>query len=147
MKFTSPENITKSEKLLIDAINSELNLEAIERFLLEKHRLTLQAGIDCKDGDLVVHNDAVAYKFNFEVRVPFSVIFDRQGECLDISTLSGGFEEEDKDKEILHDSSSVTDDDIRFTADDVERAAPDEKVEQMASNIADMISEINEDDD
>jgi hypothetical protein len=136
MRFTSPENIIKSEKLLIDTINAELNMETIKKFLLEKHKLTLQEEIDYKDGDLVVHNDAVAYKFNFEVKVPFSVIFDRQGECLDIAALSDIFKKENKEEifakeEIIKDKKSVT----------------DEKVEQMASNIADMISEINEGDE
>ncbi|RLC24173.1 MAG: hypothetical protein DRH93_05330, partial [Deltaproteobacteria bacterium] len=82
---------------------------------------------------LIVHNDTIAYKFDFEIKVPLSVIFNREGECLEISTLRDDFDGEDED--------------ILLQEED---AAPqpsheqDDKVAQMASNIADMISEINQ---
>ena len=136
MKLTSQENIAQSEKEFIDTINAELDWEAIEKLLLEKHKFTLQEEIDYKNGNLIVYNDNIAYKFDFEIKVPLSVIFNRQGECLEISTLMDDFEKEDeqllmKEDEIIPDNN--------FMADD--------KTEQMASNIADMISEINEGDE
>ena len=136
MKLTSQENIAQSEKEFIDTINAELDWEAIEKLLLEKHKFTLQEEIDYKNGNLIVYNDNIAYKFDFEIKVPLSVIFNRQGECLEISTLRDDFEKEDeqllmKEDEIIPDNN--------FMADD--------KTEQMASNIADMIPEINDGDE
>ena len=136
MKLTSQENIAQSEKEFIDTINAELDWEAIEKLLLEKHKFTLQEKIDYKNGNLIVYNDNIAYKFDFEIKVPLSVIFNREGECLEISTLRDDFEKEDeqllmKEDEIIPDNN--------FMADD--------KTEQMASNIADMISEINDGDE
>ena len=87
MKLTNPEIIQESEKEFIDTINAELDWDAIEKMLLEKHSFTLQDEIDYKNGDLIVYNDKIAYKFDFEIKVPLSVIFNRQGECLEISTL------------------------------------------------------------
>ena len=123
MKLTNPETIQESEKEFIDNINAELDWEAIEKILFEKYSFTLQEEIDYKNGDLVVCNDAIAYKFDFEIKVPLSVIFNREGECLEISTAPENFSEGDEDT-----------------------LAPeqDDKVAQMASNIADMISEINQ---
>ncbi len=136
MKLTNPEAIQENEKDFIDTINAELDWEAIEKMLLEKHKFTLQEEIEYKEGDLVVHNNQIAYKFDFEIKVPLSVVFNREGECLDISTVRDDFQ----------------DDDDSFTADDNlslpegEKPKQTDKVAQMASNIADMISEINQGD-
>ena len=138
MKLTSPDNIAQSEKEFIDTINAELDWEAIEKLLLEKHQFTLQEEIDYKDGDLIVHNDAIAYKFDFEIKVPLSVIFNRQGECLEISTLRDDFKKEDEDPVMIEDEDAIPPD---------KNFMPDDKTDQLASNIADMISEINEEDE
>ncbi len=97
MKLTDPESIQESEREFIDTINAELDWEAIEKMLLEKHSFTLQEEIDYKDGDLVVYKDNIAYKFDFEIKVPLSVIFNREGECLEISTVRDDLEDEIED--------------------------------------------------
>lgn len=134
MKLTNPVTIQESEKEFIDTINAELDWEAIEKMLLEKHQFTLQEEIEYKDGDLVVHNDQIAYKFDFEIKVPLSVIFNRDGECLEISTVRDDYQDEE-DVFAKGDESL----DSRDT-----QPGQTDKVAQMASNIADMISEINQ---
>ncbi|MBU1194894.1 MAG: hypothetical protein KKE62_12660 [Proteobacteria bacterium] len=136
MKLTSQETIQESEKEFIDTINAELDWEAIEKMLLEKHGFTLQDEIEYKDGDLVVYNDSIAYKFDFEIKVPLSVIFNRDGECLEISTVREDFESEDE--------SGMNETRTKEFSDHPE---PEDRVAQMASNLADMISEINQGDE
>lgn len=126
MKLTNPESIQESEKEFIDTINAELDWEAIEKMLLEKHQFTLQEEVDYKSGDLIVYKDQIAYKFDFEIKVPLSVIFNRDGECLDISSMR-----EDEPVEPV----------------EALKERHDERVGQMASDIADMITEINQGDD
>jgi len=133
MKLTNPATIQESEKEFIDTINAELDWEAIGKVLFEKHSFTLQEEIDYKNGDLIVHNDTIAYKFDFEIKVPLSVIFNREGECLEISTLRDDFDAEDENISLLEEGT-----DPQVSSDQ------DDKVAQMASNIADMISEINQ---
>ncbi|MDM8536494.1 hypothetical protein QUF70_07070 [Desulfobacterales bacterium HSG17] len=147
MKLTSQDNIAESEKEFIDTINAELDWEAIEKMLLEKHQFTLQEEIDYKDGDLIVHNDNIAYKFNFEIKVPLSVIFDREGECLEISTMRDDFESESETEILSEDDEEalLLEDNDEIISDD--NLSPEDKVGQMASNIADMISEINQGDE
>ncbi|MFA5905472.1 MAG: hypothetical protein WC836_16190 [Desulfobacula sp.] len=135
MKLTNPETIQESEKEFIDTINAELDWDAIEKLLFEKHSLTLQEEIDYKNGDLVVYKDRIAYKFDFEIKVPLSVVFDRQGECLDISTMREGFEEK-RENEIENEMNLFS-----------LRSEKKDKVTQMALDIADMISEINQGDE
>jgi len=138
MKLTSQENIAQSEKEFIDTINAELDWEAIEKLLFEKHKFTLQEDIDYKNGNLIVYKDNIAYKFDFEIKVPLSVIFNREGECLEISTLRDDFEKEDEESLMIEDEDAIPPD---------KNFMPDDKTGQMASNIADMISEINEEDE
>jgi hypothetical protein len=136
MKLTNPETISESEKEFIDTINAELDWEAIEKMLLEKHGFTLQEEIDYKQGDLVVHDNEIAYRFDFEIKVPLSVIFNRDGECLEMSTVRDDFEEEDTDQKPGNEPSAS-------------RTPPEQenKVAEIASTIADMISEINQGDE
>ncbi len=136
MKLTNPEIIQESEKEFIDTINAELDWEAIEKLLLEKHSFTLQEEIGYKDGDLVVYNDNIAYKFDFEIKVPLSVIFNRQGECLKMSTLRDDFEDENEEALFQEENPTPS-----------IKPEQNDKVGQMASNIAGMISEINHGDD
>lgn len=138
MKLTSQENIAQSEKEFIDTINAELDWEAIEKLLLEKHKFTLQEEIDYKNGNLIVYNDNIAYKFDFEIKVPLSVIFNREGECLKISTLRDDFENQDEESFMIEDEDAIPPD---------KNFRPDDKTGQMVSNIADMIYEINEGDE
>ncbi len=86
MKLTTPESIQENEKEFIDTINAELDWDAIEQLLFDKHGFILQDEVAYRNGDLVVHDNQIAYKFDFEVKVPLSVIFNRRGECVDLST-------------------------------------------------------------
>lgn len=131
MKVTNPELIQESEKEFIDTINAELDWEAIEKLLMQKHKIALQDEVDYKNGDMVVFDNRIAYKFDFEIKVPLSVVFNRQGECLDISTSRQDAEAREPGP--------------REMAEIKDRSS--EKVEQLASSIADMISEINQGDD
>ncbi|WP_022669384.1 hypothetical protein [Desulfospira joergensenii] len=139
MKLTNPESIKESEKEFIDTINAELDWEAIEKMLIEQHHFTLQDEVDYKNGDLIVHNDQIAYRFDFEIKVPLSLIFNRQGECLEMSTLGG----DSDDEEDLLDADPDSESEVQDEPDQEKK----EKVEQMASDIADMIHEINEGDE
>ena len=132
MKLTNPESIQESEKEFIDTINAELDWDAIERLLLEKHGFAVQEEISYKDGNLIVHDNQIAYKFDFEIKVPLSVIFNRDGECLEISTRH---QDDSQQEEAAPDDESEM----------IETRPRDRgSVGEMASEIADMISEINQ---
>ncbi len=135
MKLTNPESIQESEKEFIDTINAELDWDTIEQMLLEKHNFAVQDDIEYKDGNLIVHNNEIAYKFEFEIKVPLSVIFNRSGECLSMSTTRDDEEDVGIDEDEENPNSSMP------PSPDGE---PDKnKVEEMAVEIADLISEIN----
>lgn len=134
MKLTNPESIQESEKEFIDTINAELDWDIIEQMLLDKHNFAVQDDIEYKDGNLVVYNNEIAYKFDFQIKVPLSVIFNRSGECLSMSTTGDDEDMDDNEDEEIPNSSTQQ----------ASNGEPDKnKVEGMAVEIADLISEIN----
>jgi len=142
VKLTNPETIQESEKEFIDAINAELDWDSIEKLLLEKHKFAIQDEVDYKEGNLIVHNNQIAYKFDFEIKVPLSVIFNRQGECVEISTTREDVESQDDD---LFEENDIIEE--NETTQLSMKPLISDKVGQMASDIADMISEINQGDE
>jgi hypothetical protein len=132
--LTNPESIQGSEKEFIDTINAELDWDVIEQMLLDKHNFEVQGDIEYKDGNLIVYKNEIAYKFDFQIKVPLSVIFNRSGECLSMSTT--------RRKEALENREDVEIQNPPATQ--TFNGEPDkEKVEEMAVEIADLISEIN----
>ncbi|MBF0230378.1 MAG: hypothetical protein HQK63_12465 [Desulfamplus sp.] len=95
MKITSPETIQSSEKEFIDFINAELDWGSIEEMILKKHKLQLQDEVVYKQGDIMVYDNQIAYKLDFDIKVSLSLIFNRQGDCLNIKTPDGENLEED----------------------------------------------------
>ena len=67
MKITDSEIIKNGEKELIDAITADLDWSTIEDIFLKQHNLKIEEDIDYKSGDIVVSNNQVAYKLDFEV--------------------------------------------------------------------------------
>ena len=136
MKLTNPESIQESEKEFIDTINAELDWDVIEQMLVHKHNFEVQDDIEYQDGNLIVYNNEIAYKFDFQIKVPLSVIFNRSGECMNLST-----KKDDTDfPENLEPGQSEESDSLEYNG------HPDKnKVEEMAVEIADLISEINND--
>ncbi|NWH03534.1 hypothetical protein [Desulfobacter latus] len=134
MKLTNPESIQESEKEFIDTINAELDWDVIEQMLLDKHNFEVQDDIEYKDGNLIVYNNEIAYKFDFQIKVPLSVIFNRVGKCLSMSTTRE--EEAPKNTEDLEMQDASTT--------QTPSGEPDKNnVEEIAVEIADLISEIN----
>jgi hypothetical protein len=105
MKITNSEIIKSGERELIDAITGDLNWRVIEKIVEDKHHLSLQDDVEYKKGDMVVFENQIAYKLDFEVKVNLSVLFDRQGNYLQLDTRGAGVaeteESEDWDQNVL----------------------------------------------
>ncbi|PIE75171.1 MAG: hypothetical protein CSA18_01170 [Deltaproteobacteria bacterium] len=132
MRVANREAIEIGEKELLDAVIAELDWDAIEKKLKEKHNISLQEDVEFKNGDLVVHGSKIAYELNFDVKITLSVLFDRFGECIELSA-AGSKEEEIEEKEEAPDENFVPPENINY-----------EKNNEMASELSDMIDEINE---
>ena len=165
MKITNADIIKSGERELIDTIISDLDWDSIEKVVKERHKLSIQDDVEYQQGDIVVYNDQVAYKLDFEVKMTLSVMFDRNGNYLSIAT-SADSENENTEKSDLTVETSETPLE-NFESDTGETLlsetpntieadaapeidpdkAPNENFSKMASHIADMISDINDNDE
>lgn len=82
MKITDPEVIKSGEKDLIESVQEDLDLGAVREILKERMAV---AALASKGGQIVVHNNEIAFRLDFEVNLSGSLLFDRQGNLLDES--------------------------------------------------------------
>ncbi len=160
MKITNAEVIKSGERELIDTIISDLDWGSIEQLVKDKHKLSIQDDVEYKKGDLVVHNNKIAYKLDFEVKMTLSVVFDRDGNYLSIATSADTIDTDeeasplssaDPTNDVLSDQNDDEPFDRSIEEDELPsinpESEPKENYSKMASHIADMISDINENDD
>jgi len=76
MKLTDPDIIKEGEKELIDAIKDDLDLDSIHEIIKEKLKIK---NLESKGGKIIVHNNEVAFKIDFELSLNGSLLFDRNG--------------------------------------------------------------------
>lgn len=104
MKITDHEIIKTSEQELIDAITADLDWGAIDEIIRREHNLDIEEDVEYKKGDIVVHNDQVAYKLDFNVNVVLSVLLDREGNYISIASSGGLGTPKDQDENSVHDA-------------------------------------------
>ncbi len=76
MKITDPDIIKNGENDLIEAVKDDLDLDAVKEIL--KKRMEA-AKLSSKGGEIIVHNNEIAYRLDFDIRLSGSLMFDRQG--------------------------------------------------------------------
>jgi len=87
MKITDARVIQTGEKELMEAIIRDLDWDMIVEMFKTKYSLNLAPDrMELRQGDLVVHQNQVAYKLDFDVKVTLSVMVDRRGKCFDVAT-------------------------------------------------------------
>jgi hypothetical protein len=64
---------------LINQLKSKINQAHIETVCREQYGINSIEGYECIDGDLVIDNDQVAFKLDFEVRFPVSLLINTDG--------------------------------------------------------------------
>lgn len=86
MKITDPEIIKSGENELIDAITADMDWAEIGKVFGEKHNLDIDDDVEYKNGDIIIHNNQIAYQLNFDVKVSLSIVLDREGNYMSLLT-------------------------------------------------------------
>jgi hypothetical protein len=86
MKITDSEVIKTGEQELIDAITADLDWGAIEDIFRKDHNLGIEEDVEYKRGDMIVHDNRIAYQLDFEVKVTISLLLDREGNYISVKT-------------------------------------------------------------
>jgi hypothetical protein len=80
MKITDPQVIENGEKDLITAVQEDLDLDAVKQIL--KDRMGAST-LSSKGGQIVVHNNEIAFRLDFDINLSGSLLFDRKGNYID----------------------------------------------------------------
>ena len=80
MRITDPQVIQDGEQDLIASVQKDLDLEAVKDLL--KERLSASA-LSPKGGRIVVHDNDVAFRLDYEINLNGSLLFDRDGNLID----------------------------------------------------------------
>ena len=157
MKITDMEVIKSGEQELMDAITADLDWGAIEGIFQEEHGLGIDEEVEYKKGDMVVHEGNIVYQLDFEVKVPISVLLDRNGNYISVAPSKGAQEAgEEEAQEISGDQDPVLLDDeeadrpLSEESDSAEvdddnppslpeEASPEEKISRMASRAGEIM--------
>ncbi|CCK81501.1 hypothetical protein [Desulfobacula toluolica] len=89
MKITDPDVIRNGENDLIKAVTDDLDLNAVKDVI--KQRLAA-ADLSSRGGQIVVHNNEIAFKLDFDLQLSGSLMFDRQGNYIPESDETGEHE-------------------------------------------------------
>ncbi|SHL53434.1 hypothetical protein SAMN02745216_05305, partial [Desulfatibacillum alkenivorans DSM 16219] len=90
--------IKTGEKDLMDSITADLDWSVLQEMIRRRHHLEITDDLEFSGGDLVVHDNQVAYQLNFEVKVVLSVLLDRDGRCIFVRTPAEVLQKEEAPK-------------------------------------------------
>lgn len=139
MKLTDPDVIKSGEKDLIDSVKDDLDLDAVKQILEKKLAAT---ALSSKGGEIVVHNNEIAFRLDFDLNLTGSLMFDRQGNYIPESEESNIT---DKQEESIPADLDLEDIDITETLEEMgSDTLLDDKENREDDDIADKELDINE---
>lgn len=68
--------VKEAKRELINQLKSKINQADIETVCRERYGIESIEACECTDGDIVIDNNQVAYKLDFEVRFPVSILIN-----------------------------------------------------------------------
>ena len=86
MKITDPEIIKTGERDLIEAVKGDLDWHAIGEIIKKKINLS---SVDSTGGEIIVHDNQVAFRVDLVVKMDLSLMFDRGGNLIPDKADSG----------------------------------------------------------
>jgi hypothetical protein len=140
MKITDPQVIETGEKKLISAIHQHLDPETVKTILMDR---MAESAFESRGGQIVVHDNQIAFRLDFDLKLSGSLLFDRQGNY--IGDVSGpSFEAENDpaepfDKENGEYSDLLLDDEFDDEKEDVREFSPED-----TDDIDDILNESQE---
>ena len=80
--------VEDAKRELIEKLKSNIDLDQVKAICKDQYGIEMIEGIDLNHGDIVSHNDQVAYKLDFDIRFSMSVLIDNEGNCISTSLKS-----------------------------------------------------------
>ncbi|SMC68797.1 hypothetical protein SAMN02746065_10739 [Desulfocicer vacuolatum DSM 3385] len=117
---------------LLEDIHQSVDWPFVVGKLKKKYKIAVQDDVAYVDGGLVVHQKKIAYQLDIDVKVRLSVICDKSGNCLKLSTVRH------KPKRVA--DSPGKEIGLQSRSNNSRR----QEMARMATGLADMIADINQ---
>ncbi len=78
-KIANPDIISTAKQELIDRIKQAIDIQGVRRILEFQHNMEIGENIEVSGGDVMVYNNQLVYRMDFEVLFSLSVLFDNEG--------------------------------------------------------------------
>ena len=75
----NPNMLEKAVIDLVEKVKSNIQLDQVKAICKNHHGIERIDKIDCTHGDIVTHNDQVAFKLDFKISYNLSLLLDRKG--------------------------------------------------------------------
>lgn len=137
MKITDPDIIKTGERDLIDAIKEDLDMDAVKEILKRQIAKTV---LSAKGGQIIVHNNQIAFQMDFDLNLSGTLLFDRDGNHIPVSEADpppGDEADTEEDMELEDISLDKASDDYGpelENQEDSELPGPDEEDLSQADN-------------
>ncbi|WP_321492884.1 hypothetical protein [uncultured Desulfobacter sp.] len=95
MRITDPQVIENGEKDLIASVQRDLDLDAVRDLLKDRLAATV---LSPKGGQIVVHDNDVAFRLDYEINLNGSLLFNRNGDLIEV-TDNKPWEQEPNDED------------------------------------------------
>jgi len=81
-KTINPDMIDEAVIDMVEKVKSNIHLDLVKAICKHKHGIEKIDKIDFENGDIVTHNDRVAFKLDFKISYNLSLLIDRKGNFL-----------------------------------------------------------------
>ncbi|QTA91199.1 hypothetical protein [Desulfonema magnum] len=78
-KVANSQAIENAKSELVEKVKAALNLSEIKKILEDQHNLEISDDLEVNSGEMVIHNNQLGYKMEFEVLLSLSVLLDGDG--------------------------------------------------------------------
>ncbi|MCG8686786.1 MAG: hypothetical protein MI892_18040 [Desulfobacterales bacterium] len=144
MKITDPEVIRNGEKDLIDSVQEDLDLDAVREILKERMAV---AALASKGGQIVVHDNNIAFRLDFEINMSGSLLFDRDGNFIDEQAPQSASPEPEAGSVELDMDDELLDDNFGFPEPDDDTSESDQDLDDEEEELSIDLPDYGLDDD
>jgi hypothetical protein len=73
------QTVEEAKREVINQLKPKINQACVEAVCREQYGIETITGYECKEGDIVIDNDNVVFKLDFEGRFPVSILINNGG--------------------------------------------------------------------
>ena len=78
-KLASSEALKEAKSEIVNKVKEALNMSEIKQILEDQHNLEISDDLQVSNGEIIVRDNQLAYRMEFEVLLSLSVLLDADG--------------------------------------------------------------------